>query len=150
MNLSPFEEFDLSPELLKALEKKGYTRPTAIQLEAIPAAMEGRDVLGSAPTGTGKTAAFLLPAIQHLLDYPRRKPGAPRILILTPTRELAMQVAEQAEELAQFTHLKIATILAVWRIKIMGKYLIQIRISWWQHRGVYCNTSKKKTLIVVR
>ena len=59
MNLSPFEEFDLSPELLKALEKKGYTRPTAIQLEAIPAAMEERDVLGSAPTGTGKTAAFL-------------------------------------------------------------------------------------------
>lgn len=110
MNLSPFEEFDLSPELLKALEKKGYPRPTAIQLEAIPAAMEERDVLGSAPTGTGKTAAFLLPAIQHLLDYPRRKPGAPRILILTPTRELAMQVAEQAEELAQFTHLKIATI----------------------------------------
>ena len=98
MNLSPFEEFDLSPELLKALEKKGYTRPTAIQLEAIPAAMEEHDVLGSAPTGTGKTAAFLLPAIQHLLDYPRRKPGAPRILILTPTRELAMQVAEQAEE----------------------------------------------------
>jgi len=87
LNLSPFEEFDLSPELLKALEKKGYTRPTAIQLEAIPAAMEERDVLGSAPTGTGKTAAFLLPAIQHLLDYPRRKPGAPRILILTPTRE---------------------------------------------------------------
>lgn len=110
MNLSPFEAFDLSPELLKALEKKGYTRPTAIQLEAIPAAMEERDVLGSAPTGTGKTAAFLLPAIQHLLDYPRRKPGAPRILILTPTRELAMQVAEQAGELAQFTHLKIATI----------------------------------------
>ena len=60
MNLSPFEEFDLSPELLKALEKKGYTRPTAIQLEAIPAAMEERDVLGSAPTGTGKTAAFFI------------------------------------------------------------------------------------------
>ena len=57
-----------------------------------------------------KLLHFLLPAIQHLLDYPRRKPGAPRILILTPTRELAMQVAEQAEELAQFTHLKIATI----------------------------------------
>ncbi|HHF0431722.1 ATP-dependent RNA helicase SrmB [Haemophilus influenzae] len=110
MNLSQFEQFDLSPELLKALEKKGYSRPTAIQMEAIPAAMEERDVLGSAPTGTGKTAAFLLPALQHLLDYPRRKPGPPRILILTPTRELAMQVAEQAEELAQFTHLNIATI----------------------------------------
>lgn len=82
MNLSPFEEFDLSPELLKALEKKGYTRPTAIQLEAIPAAMEERDVLGSAPTGTGKTAAFLLPAIQHLLDYPRRKPGNKNAAVL--------------------------------------------------------------------
>ncbi|MGF7433304.1 ATP-dependent RNA helicase SrmB [Pasteurella bettyae] len=107
---SQFEDFELAPELLKALAKKGYTRPTAIQLEAIPAAMDARDILGSAPTGTGKTAAFLLPAIQHLLDYPRRKPGAPRILILTPTRELAMQVAQQAEELAQFTNLSIATI----------------------------------------
>ncbi|MGX2967625.1 ATP-dependent RNA helicase SrmB [Ursidibacter sp. B-7004-1] len=110
MNTPTFEDLDLSPELLKALAKKGYNRPTSIQQQTIPAALEGRDVLGSAPTGTGKTAAFLLPAIQHLLDHPRRKPGAPRILVLTPTRELAMQVAEQAEELAQFTNLKIATI----------------------------------------
>lgn len=108
--LTTFEALDLSPQLLKALAKKGYSRPTAIQQETIPHALEGRDLLGSAPTGTGKTAAFLLPAIQHLLDYPRRKPGAPRILVLTPTRELAMQVAEQAEELAQFTNLSIATI----------------------------------------
>ncbi|MGC7559955.1 ATP-dependent RNA helicase SrmB [Pasteurella sp. PK-2025] len=110
MTLATFEDFDLHPALLKALTKKGYTRPTAIQQDTIPAAMEQRDVLGSAPTGTGKTAAFLLPAIQHLLDYPRRKPGTPRILILTPTRELAMQVAEQAESLAEFTKLSIATI----------------------------------------
>ncbi|MDC2825500.1 ATP-dependent RNA helicase SrmB [Rodentibacter pneumotropicus] len=110
MNFPQFEQFDLSPELLQAIEKKGYSRPTAIQLNAIPAAMEARDVLGSAPTGTGKTVAFLLPALQHLLDYPRRKPGPPRVLVLTPTRELAMQVAQQAEELAQFTHLNIATI----------------------------------------
>ncbi|MBV6540206.1 ATP-dependent RNA helicase SrmB [Ursidibacter maritimus] len=110
MNTPTFEALDLSPELLKALAKKGYNRPTSIQQQTIPAALEGRDVLGSAPTGTGKTAAFLLPAIQHLLDHPRRKPGSPRILVLTPTRELAMQVAEQAEELAQFTNLKIATI----------------------------------------
>ncbi|MCW9715641.1 ATP-dependent RNA helicase SrmB [Avibacterium sp. 21-594] len=110
MNLAQFEELDLAPELLKALAKKGYQRPTAIQLECIPAAMAERDVLGSAPTGTGKTAAFLLPALQHLLDNPRRKPGTPRVLVLTPTRELAMQVAEQAEQLAQFTNLDITTI----------------------------------------
>ncbi|WP_410687056.1 ATP-dependent RNA helicase SrmB [Avibacterium paragallinarum] len=110
MNLAQFEELDLAPELLKALAKKGYQRPTAIQLESIPAAMTERDVLGSAPTGTGKTAAFLLPALQHLLDNPRRKPGTPRVLVLTPTRELAMQVAEQAEQLAQFTNLDITTI----------------------------------------
>lgn len=109
-HLMNFEELDLSPQLLKALAQKGYSRPTAIQQATIPASLEGRDLLGTAPTGTGKTAAFLLPAIQHLLDYPRRKPGAPRILVLTPTRELAMQVAEQAQELAAFTKLSIATI----------------------------------------
>lgn len=110
MTIAQFEDFDLDPLLLKALQQKGYTRPTTIQQETIPAAMEQRDILGSAPTGTGKTAAFLLPAIQHLLDYPRRKPGAPRVLVLTPTRELAMQVAEQAEQLAKYTRLNIATI----------------------------------------
>lgn len=110
MILPQFADFDLSNELLNALQDKGYERPTTIQLEAIPPAMEGKDVLGSAPTGTGKTLAFLLPAIQHLLDYPRRKPGAPRVLILTPTRELAMQVAEQAEMVAKYSKLSIATI----------------------------------------
>ncbi|UKH19535.1 ATP-dependent RNA helicase SrmB [Actinobacillus pleuropneumoniae] len=108
--LMTFEELDLAPQLLKALNKKGYKRPTAVQAETIPHALDGRDLLGSAPTGTGKTAAFLLPAIQHLLDYPRRKPGAPRILILTPTRELAMQVAEEAQAFAEFTKLSIVTI----------------------------------------
>lgn len=58
MTLATFQDFDLAPALLKALAKKGYTRPTAIQQETIPATMEQRDVLGSAPTGTGKTAAF--------------------------------------------------------------------------------------------
>ncbi|PHM73640.1 ATP-dependent RNA helicase SrmB [Xenorhabdus kozodoii] len=110
MTATNFSEFELDETLLEALNEKGYERPTAIQAAAIPAAMEGRDVLGSAPTGTGKTAAFLLPALQHLLDFPRKKSGPPRILILTPTRELAMQVAEQAKELAAHTHLDIATI----------------------------------------
>ncbi|KJG87358.1 ATP-dependent RNA helicase SrmB [Yersinia pestis] len=110
MTVTNFSELDLDERLIDALRDKGYERPTAIQASAIPPAMDGRDVLGSAPTGTGKTAAFLLPALQHLLDFPRKKSGPPRILILTPTRELAMQVADQARELAKYTQLDIATI----------------------------------------
>lgn len=110
MTVTTFSELELDESLLEALEKKGFKRPTAIQAAAIPPALDGRDVLGSAPTGTGKTAAYLLPAIQHLLDFPRKKSGPPRVLILTPTRELAMQVADHARELAANTHLDIATI----------------------------------------
>lgn len=110
MTVTTFSELELDESLLDALQEKGFTRPTAIQAAAIPPALEGRDVLGSAPTGTGKTAAYLLPALQHLIDFPRKKSGPPRILVLTPTRELAMQVAEQARELAKHTHLDIATI----------------------------------------
>ncbi|MBV4367896.1 ATP-dependent RNA helicase SrmB [Erwinia sp. BNK-24-b] len=110
MTVTTFSELELDESLLGALQEKGFTRPTAIQAAAIPPALEGRDVLGSAPTGTGKTAAYLLPVLQHLLDFPRKKSGPPRILILTPTRELAMQVADQARELAKNTHLDIATI----------------------------------------
>ncbi|MEI2267131.1 ATP-dependent RNA helicase SrmB [Erwinia sp. CGal63] len=110
MTVTTFSELELDESLLDALQEKGFTRPTAIQAAAIPPALEGRDILGSAPTGTGKTAAYLLPALQHLLDFPRKKSGPPRILILTPTRELAMQVADHARELAKNTHLDIATI----------------------------------------
>ncbi|SUG23395.1 ATP-dependent RNA helicase SrmB [Salmonella enterica subsp. arizonae] len=110
MTVTTFSELELDESLLDALQDKGFTRPTAIQAAAIPPALDGRDVLGSAPTGTGKTAAYLLPALQHLLDFPRKKSGPPRILILTPTRELAMQVADHARELAKHTHLDIATI----------------------------------------
>ena len=110
MTVTTFSELELDESLLEALQEKGFTRPTAIQAEAIPPALEGRDVLGSAPTGTGKTAAYLLPVLQHLLDFPRKKSGPPRILILTPTRELAMQVADHARELAKHAHLDIATI----------------------------------------
>ncbi|MCG8710812.1 ATP-dependent RNA helicase SrmB [Brenneria sp. 4F2] len=110
MTATNFSELDLDDSLLDALRDMGYERPTAIQMAAIPPAMDGRDVLGSAPTGTGKTAAYLLPVLQHLLDFPRKKSGPPRILILTPTRELAMQVADQARIMAAHTHLDIATI----------------------------------------
>jgi ATP-dependent RNA helicase SrmB len=105
-----FAELELDPNLLLAIEEMGYDRPTQIQAEAIPQALAGRDVLASAPTGTGKTAAFVLPALQFLQDFPRRKPGPARVLILTPTRELAMQVADQARALAKHTKLNIFTI----------------------------------------
>lgn len=100
-----FEQLDLDPKLCKAVAELGYQNPTSIQQLVIPEAMEGRDILASAPTGTGKTAAFLLPACQFLLDFPRRDPGSTRILILTPTRELALQVYEQALTLSKHTQL---------------------------------------------
>lgn len=108
--MTDFCELNLDECLLHSLNEQGYLSPTSIQAKVIPVAMEGRDVLGSAPTGTGKTLAFLLPAFQHLIDFPRRKSGPARILILTPTRELAMQVATQATALAKHTSLKVATI----------------------------------------
>lgn len=105
-----FAELDLDELILKSLNEQNLTSPTTIQGQTIPIALDNRDILASAPTGTGKTLAYLIPAVQHLLDFPRRKPGPPRILILTPTRELAMQVAEQARLLTQFTTLNVATI----------------------------------------
>ncbi len=105
-----FAELELNPQLLQAVKEIGFERPTAIQAGVIPHGMDGRDILASAPTGTGKTAAFVLPLLQHLLDFPRQKPGPARVLILTPTRELAMQIADQAKALAKYTELKILTI----------------------------------------
>ena len=85
-----FDQLGLAPELLSAVRDAGYTVPTPIQREAIPLALNGRDLIGLAQTGTGKTAAFTLPIIDRLLGGPRRA----RALILTPTRELAVQVEE--------------------------------------------------------
>ncbi len=105
-----FEELDLDSPLLKAIAEAGYKNPTSIQSLAIPEILSGRDVMASAPTGTGKTAAFLLPAIQHLLDVPRRNPGFSRVLIMTPTRELAIQIYEQAKEFGKYTNLRIGVV----------------------------------------
>ena len=88
--VTTFDELGLRPELLTALAALGYEEPTPIQADAIPVLLAGRDVLGQAATGTGKTAAFALPALQ-LIDGRRRRPIA---LVLVPTRELAVQVSE--------------------------------------------------------
>ena len=82
-----FEEFQLAPPILKALARCGHEHPTPVQEQAIPKALSGRDLIASANTGTGKTAAFVLPALQRLFANPVKK--GLRVLILTPTRELA-------------------------------------------------------------
>ncbi|WP_392565435.1 ATP-dependent RNA helicase SrmB [Utexia brackfieldae] len=108
--VTDFRAFDLDEALMKVIQEKEFKVPTDIQIQTIPAALDARDIMGSSPTGTGKTLAFLIPAIQHLLDFPRRKPGPPRILILAPTRELAMQIADQAKQMTKYTDLSVATI----------------------------------------
>ena len=97
-----FTPFGLHPNLLKGIHEMGFTRPTPIQTDAIPPAMQGRDVLACAMTGSGKTAAFLLPILHRLMGKPR---GTTRALILTPTRELAAQIDQHLRELAVHTHL---------------------------------------------
>ena len=103
----PFSDFDLDLALLRALDDIGFITPTAIQLDAIPPALEGRDVLGTAMTGSGKTAAFLLPILNQLLDRPR---GTTRALVVTPTRELAAQIDEHLRMLGAHTDLTSAVV----------------------------------------
>ncbi|MGM0524605.1 MAG: DEAD/DEAH box helicase [Pseudomonadota bacterium] len=89
-----FAELGLCPEILSALTRQGYTEPTPIQSQAIPAVLAGNDVMAAAQTGTGKTAGFTLPILEMLKDNERAKANTARVLILTPTRELAAQVGE--------------------------------------------------------
>jgi len=103
----PFTSFKLHPDLLRGVKELGFTRPTPIQVDAIPPAIAGRDVLACAMTGSGKTAAFLLPILQRLVSRPR---GTTRALILTPTRELAAQILQELEELAVHTPITAAAI----------------------------------------
>lgn len=103
-----FESLRLHPNLLKGIHDLGFIRPTPIQAQAIPAIIEGRDVIGCAQTGTGKTAAFVLPILHRLLSGPSRKNM--RALIVAPTRELALQSMDHLKALSRFCHLKGAAI----------------------------------------
>lgn len=106
-----FKKLKLSPEILAALAEKGYTKPTPIQQQAIPHLLEGRDLLGIAQTGTGKTAAFALPILDNLVKSAHKvRPYCIRTLILTPTRELASQIAENIEVYGKAFGLKSAVI----------------------------------------
>ncbi len=103
----PFSKFGLHKNLLQGLKELGFLHPTPIQVDAIPPGLEGRDLLACAATGTGKTAAFLLPILHRLIDKPR---GTTRALVITPTRELAAQIAEHLNFLAVHTPITSAAI----------------------------------------
>ena len=104
-----FESLGLSPELLRALAEQNFTTPTPIQQQAIPLALEGHDLLAGAQTGTGKTAAFGLPLLQHLAATPNRS-HKPRALVLTPTRELAAQVSDNLRSYGKYLRVRSATV----------------------------------------
>jgi ATP-dependent RNA helicase RhlE len=103
----PFSSLPLDKSLLQGVKELGFTRPTPIQADAIPPALEGRDILACATTGSGKTAAFLLPILQRLITRPR---GTTRALVLTPTRELAAQILEHLNDLAVHTPINAAAV----------------------------------------
>jgi len=102
-----FNQFELHPDLQRGIADLGFTEPTPIQRDGIPPALQGKDVLGCAMTGSGKTAAFMLPILQRLLPLKR---GVTRVLVLAPTRELAAQIVQHTEELARHTKIKAAAV----------------------------------------
>jgi len=106
-----FETLALAEPIIKAIAACGYTEPTPIQAQSIPLALEGRDLIGSAQTGTGKTASFVLPALQRLLTPSTLKGKGPRILVLTPTRELANQVTDAVRTYGKFMRVRCGAIL---------------------------------------
>ena len=106
-NFLPFSTFDLHPTLLRGVRDLGFVRPTPIQSDAIPPGLAGRDLLACAATGSGKTAAFLLPILHQLMDQPR---GRTRALVLAPTRELSAQIIEDLKGLAAHTQMSAAVV----------------------------------------
>src|SRR5947199_633108 len=104
----PFKALGLQPPLVQAARDLRYVEPTPVQAAAIPAVLAGRDLIAAAQTGTGKTAAYLLPILHRLLDLPR---GTTRALIVTPTRELAQQIDDVFLGLAYHTSLRVAVLV---------------------------------------
>ncbi|BCS47396.1 ATP-dependent RNA helicase RhlE [Aeromonas jandaei] len=119
-----FEAFDFAPEILRAVSECGYQEMTPVQQQAIPAIRRGRDVLASAQTGTGKTAAFALPILQRLVDTPAAAaPSSTRVLILTPTRELAAQIADNIKAFARYLDLGVITLVGGGKQDVQAKKL---------------------------
>ncbi len=120
-----FASLNLDPAILRAIEESGYTTPTAIQSQAIPVVTEGHDLMASAQTGTGKTAAFMLPALNLLATPHESKSRGPRILVLTPTRELAAQVNEAARKYGKFLRARTVSIVGGMPYPLQNKLLSQ-------------------------
>jgi len=120
-----FESLNLHPSILRAIEEAGYTSPTPIQSQAIPEVIAGRDLLASAQTGTGKTAAFTLPALNLLATPHESKSRGPRILVLVPTRELAAQVNESARKYGKYIRARTVSIVGGMPYPLQNKLLSQ-------------------------
>ena len=118
-----FATLGLNPAILKAVEESGYTVPTPIQAQAIPTVMEGHDLMASAQTGTGKTAAFILPALNRIAEPASVRSKGPRVLVLTPTRELAQQVSDAATKYGKNMRLKVVSILGGMPYPLQNKLL---------------------------
>ena len=111
MNTHPFEQFRLSKPILRAVTEEGYQQPTPVQVAAIPVVLAGRDLLATAQTGTGKTAAFAPPILDRLHAHSPREQGGIRVLVLTPTRELALQIDTSLRTYGRYLPLKTAVVL---------------------------------------
>lgn len=120
-----FESLNLHPTILRAVLEAGYDTPTAVQAQAIPPALEGRDIMASAQTGTGKTAAFTLPALNLLATPHALSSRGPRILVLTPTRELAAQVNEAARKYGKYIRARTVSIVGGMPYPLQNKLLSQ-------------------------
>lgn len=121
-----FEDLKLHPQIIKALSEAGYKSPTPIQQQAIPELLARSDVMASAQTGTGKTAAFMLPALHHLATPATVRSRGPRVLVLTPTRELALQVTEAAKKYGKYLQkTKVISILGGMPYPLQNKLLSQ-------------------------
>jgi len=127
-----FKSLGLTAAFVKAVEEKGYTTPSPIQQKTIPHILQGKDVLASAQTGTGKTASFTLPVLQYLTETKHPKFGPLRALVLTPTRELAAQVYENIKEYSKYTNIKSGVVFGGVNIvsqKAMLKYGVDILVA---------------------
>ncbi len=125
LSLITFESLDLHPSILKAVAEAGYINPTPIQAQAIPAVLDGRDILASAQTGTGKTAGFTLPALNLLATPHESRSRGPRILVLVPTRELAAQVNDSARKYGKYLRARTVSIVGGMPYPLQNKLLSQ-------------------------